>query len=191
GSLGLLGAAGPCQDCSEHARHNLLGIVRQALCSPSNETVRAYQHRSRSREPIRICKAQVRVAQRGCPYAIGLQLKSLEAAGGRAGCGTPGRTLEGREQHERTSEEIYGRDLFAATIQPDVRSARAWATECKARVVVHLVLAVLCNDGGRAVQVAQLDIEIVGRRLEVLGPEIGCRAGDIPRVGLLDCEPAD
>ncbi len=43
----------------------------------------------------------------------------------------------------------------------------------------------------RAIEVAELDIEVVGRRLEVLGAEIGRGARDVARVGLLDGELAD
>ena len=45
--------------------------------------------------------------------------------------------------------------------------------------------------GRRAVEVAELDVEVVGRRLDVLGAEIGRRAGDVARVRLLDGELAD
>ena len=45
--------------------------------------------------------------------------------------------------------------------------------------------------GRRAVEIAELDVEVVGRRLEILGAEIGRGARDIARVGLLDGELAD
>ena len=76
-----------------------------------------------------------------------------------------------------------------------MRSAGPGTAEGEARIVVAailtVVLAVLGRDRRRAVEIAELDVEIGCRRLKVLGTEIGRRARDIARVGLLDGELGD
>ena len=116
-------------------------------------------------------------------------VESLEisAAAARAAV-APGRALEVGEQHERACRT----DRWS---RPACRRARA---RCAARA----------SPAGRAsgadrrgpcprrsrrrwrtsVEVAELDVEIVRQRLEVLGAEIGRGARDVARVGLLDRE---
>src|SRR5262245_19544011 len=80
-----------------------------------------------------------------------------------------------------------------------MRSARAGTAKREARVlvtpivtpIVTPVVAVLGYDRRRSIKIAQLNVEVVGWRLVVLGTKIGGRARDVPCVGLLDCELAN
>ena len=72
-----------------------------------------------------------------------------------------------------------------------MRRARAGPAPGLARIVVALAAAVLRQDRRRAVEIAELDVEVGRERLEVLGAEIGGGARDVARVGLLDRELAD
>src|SRR5262249_1615459 len=96
-----------------------------------------------------------------------------------------------REQDEGAAGHVDGGDRLAAALEPEMRRARAGGGEGLARVVVDLALVTLRADRGRAIEVAELDIEVVGDRLEVLGAEIGRGARDVAGVGLLDGELAD
>src|SRR6185503_13636518 len=60
-----------------------------------------------------------------------------------------------------------------------------------ARILAAPLDIVLRDDRARAVDVAKLDVEVVGERLEILGAEIRRRPSDVARVRLLHGELPD
>src|SRR5262245_47364042 len=103
----------------------------------------------------------------------------------------PSLAFRPRAQEKRAAGQVDGRGLFAVALQPEVRRARAGAAEGLARVVVDLVLAILRMNRRRPIEIAELDVEVVGERLEVLGAKVGRGARHVTGIGLFDREFAD
>ena len=96
--------------------------------------------------------------------------------------------LRSGQEHEPAAEQVEG---GASVAQGHVRRARARAPVRRRRVLAHrAVLAGLLEHGRGVHERADLDGEVVDRRLDVVGAALRDDPRRVARVGLLDRHPA-
>src|SRR6185437_710342 len=158
--------------------------------APRDVTIRADQCGARSGQPVGRREEFCRVGEVR-PDDTRIEINAGQIPGRFPRGAAPSVTPRPGQQDKRLAEEIQSREALAFSFEPQMRCARARPAQRLTWILVQGVHRVFGQDGARAVEGTELDVQLGYWRLEVPGTEVGRGTRDIARIGLLNGKPTD